>query len=175
MPTAKKAAEIEAIAAGLREADVAILADYRGLSVAALGTLRGQLRPAGTELRVVKNTLTRIAAGQAGIEGLDELLVGPTAIAFAKGDIGAPARILQDAARTTRILNVKGAVLGGKVLPATEVGRLASLPSRPQLQAQLVGNLQGALTGFVGTLNGAISNLVYVLEAKAAHQGEVAA
>jgi len=165
---ARKGEEIDQIERWLRGAQVAILTDFRGLSVHQLTQLRGQLRPSGSEIHVVKNTLTRIAAARVGIEGLTPMLVGPTAIAFGRDDVAAPARALEDAARTLPMLQVKGGVLGGRVMPAAEVKRLAGLPSRAQLQAQLVGNIQGTLSGFVGVLNGAVSNIVYTLEARSA-------
>lgn len=163
---ARKGDEVDRIEGWLREAQVAILTDYRGLTVQQMGQLRGQLRPSGSEVHVVKNTLTRIAAERLGIEDLAPMLEGPTAIAFGRDDVAAPARALDEAARTLTMLQVKGAILGGRVLAAGEVKRLASLPAQPQLRAELVGNIQGALAGFVGVLNGAVSNIVRTLEAR---------
>jgi large subunit ribosomal protein L10 len=163
---ARKGDEIDQIERWLRDAQVAILTDYRGLSVAQITQLRGQLRPSGAEIHVVKNTLTRLAAERVGIEGLTPLLEGPTAITFGSDDVAAPARALEDAARTLPMLQVKGAVLGGRVMAAADVKRLAGLAPRPQLRAQLVGNIQGTLAGFVGVLNGAVASLVYTLEAR---------
>src|SRR5947207_2026126 len=103
MPTSRKSAEIDELEQKLRDSSGAIVADYRGLSVAELGALRSQLRPSGVEFRVAKNTLTLIAAKRAGIEGIDQFLTGPTAIAFAGDDIAAAARVLSEFARTSRI------------------------------------------------------------------------
>jgi large subunit ribosomal protein L10 len=167
MPTPRKSAEIDELEKKLREASGTIVADYRGLSVAELGALRAQLRPSGVEFRVAKNTLTQIAAKRAGIEGLDQFLVGPTAIAFAGDDIAAAARVLGDFARTSRILTIKGALLGTLTLSADEVGSLAKLEPKPVLQATLAGTIQGPLAGFVGLLNGALASLAYTLEARA--------
>jgi large subunit ribosomal protein L10 len=167
MPTPRKSTEIDTLEQKLREAPAAILADYRGLKVAELGTLRGQLRPSGIEFRVVKNTLTRIAAGRVGIKGLDEHLEGPTAIAFVSDDVGAAARVLSDFARTSRILTLKAALLDGQVMGADQVTRLATLEPKKQLQATLAGNIQGPLNGFVGVLQGALSSLAYTLDARA--------
>ena len=174
MPTPRKSAEIDQLEQKLREASAAIVADYRGLSVAEIGTLRGQLRPAGVEFRVAKNTLTLIAAKRAGIEGLDDLLVGPTAIAFAGDDVAAAARVLGDFARTSRILTIKGALMGGLRMNPEQVGQLAALPAKPQLQATLAGTIQGPLAGFVGILNGALSSLAYTLDARAQQLNEAA-
>jgi large subunit ribosomal protein L10 len=174
VPTPRKSAEIDQLERKLREAQAAIVADYRGLSVAEIGQLRSQLRPAGVEFRVAKNTLTRLAAKRAGIEGLDELLVGPTAIAFTGDDIAAAARVLSDFARTSRILTIKGALMGGLRMNADQVGQLATLPAKPVLQATLAGTIQGPLAGFVGILNGALASLAYTLEARAKQMNEAA-
>lgn len=172
---ARKGQEIDQIEAWLRDAQVAILTDYRGLSVAQISQLRGQLRPSGSEMHVVKNTLTQIAAKRLGIEGLDAMLEGPTAITVSRDEIAAPARALRDAARTLTMLQFKGAILGGQVLDAKQVPGLADLPTKGQAQAQLVGNIQGVLAGLVGVLNGAVSQVVYTLEARATQlQGEAA-
>lgn len=163
----RKGLEIDSIQAALTESQSLILTDYRGLDVHALAALRGQLRPNGVTFRVVKNTLTRIAAERAGIAGLEPLLEGPTAIAFAKDDVAAAARVLADFARTSRILTIKGALVDGQMLSSNEVGELASLPTKPILQATLAGAIQGPLANFIGLLNGAISSVVYTLEARA--------
>ncbi|MBM3518353.1 MAG: 50S ribosomal protein L10 [Alphaproteobacteria bacterium] len=168
MPTPRKSAEIDEIERRLKDAEAVILADYRGLDVTQIGRLRSQLRPAKVELRVVKNTLTRIAANRAGITGLDSHLEGPTAIAFASDDIGAAARLLGDFARTSRILTIKGGLLGSRSLDAAQVGQLAGLEPKPVLQATLAGTIQGPLAGFVGLLNGALSTLAATLDARAA-------
>ena len=174
MPTARKSAEIDLLQRKLSEAEAAIIADYRGLSVAELGQLRSQLRPAGVEFRVAKNTLAQLAAKRAGIEGLDEFLTGPTAIAFARDDVAAAARVLGDFARTSRILTIKGALMGGLRMSADQVGQLASLPPKSVLQATLAGTIEGPLSGFVGLLNGALSSLAYTLEARAQQLQEAA-
>lgn len=174
-PKARKSQEIDQIERWLREAQVAILTDYRGLNVQQISQLRGQLRTSGSEIHVVKNTLTLIAAKRLGIEGLDAMLEGPTAITISRDDIGAPAKTLQDAARTLTMLQFKGAILGTQVLDAKQVTGLANLPSKAQIQATLVGNIQGVLAGLVGVLNGAVSQIVYTLEARTRQlEGEAA-
>ncbi len=170
----RKGLEIDSIQAALKESPSFILADYRGLDVAQLAGLRAQLRPAGVTFRVVKNTLTRIAAERAGVKGIDSFLEGPTAIAFAKDDVAAAARVLSDFARTSRILSLKGAMVDGTILSADQVADLASLAPKPVLQAALAGAIQGPLSNFVGLLNGAISSIVYTLEARANQLQEAA-
>jgi len=167
VPTHRKADLIGEIADLFAKSEVAILSDYRGISVAQVGQLRATLRPTGARFRVVKNTLTRIAAARAGLSGVDEILAGPTAVTFTGEDVGASARALRDALRTMPMLELKGAIVSGRLVPAEAARQLADLPGKSTLQAELAGAIQGPLTKFVGVLNDAISNLVYVLEARA--------
>ena len=164
MPTPKKAATIDELSRLIESAEIAILTDYRGLSVSDITNLRGQLRQANAEYHVAKNTLIQIAANRLGIVGLDDYLAGPTAIAFSNEDIAQPARVLRDFARTSRILSIKGALLGRTVLGADDVGQLSDLPSREQLRSHLAGNIQGPLAGIVGSLESVLSSLVYTLD-----------
>lgn len=145
----------------------AVLTNYRGLSVAQDTKLRRKLREAGVEYRVIKNTLTRIAANEAGIEGLDKYLEGPTAIAMSKVDPVAPAKILSDFIRENKLqaIEIKAGLVEGKVIDANGVKALASLPPREVLLAQLLGTMQAPIAGFVRVLGGIPSNLVYALEA----------
>ena len=145
----------------------AVLTNYRGLNVAQDTKLRRKLREAGVEYRVIKNTMTRIAAKEAGIEGLDKYLEGPTAIAMSAADPVAPAKILSDFIRENKLqaLEIKAGLVEGKVIDVAGVKALASLPPREVLIAQLLGTLQAPITGFVRVLNGVPSNLVYALEA----------
>src|SRR5436190_8057763 len=139
MPTPQKAIAIDNLADQFTRANLAILTDYRGLTVADLQNLRASLRPHGAEFHIAKNTLTRIAAEKAGIEGLDASLEGPLAMMFAFGDIVAPTKAVTDFARTSRILTVKGGVLSNRFVGASEVEALATMPSREVLQARLLG------------------------------------
>ena len=145
----------------------AVLTNQRGLSVAMDTKMRRKLREAGIEYRVVKNTMTRFAAHDAGIEGLDKYLEGPTAIAISATDPVAPAKVLSDFIRENRLqaLEIKAGLVEGKVIDANGVKALASLPPREVILAQLLGTLQAPITGFVRVLNGVPSNLVYALEA----------
>ena len=145
----------------------AVLANYRGLNVAQDTKLRRKLREAGVEYRVVKNTLTRIAANEVGIDGLDKYLEGPTVIALSANDPVAPAKILSDFIRENKLqaLEIKAGLVEGKVIDVAGVKALASLPPREVLIAQLLGTMQAPIAGFVRVLQGNISNLVYALEA----------
>jgi large subunit ribosomal protein L10 len=147
-----------------RHSSTVFLTDYRGLKVSDLAALRRQLREVGVDYRVAKNTLTRIASERAGVTGLAPLLAGPTAVAFVSGDAPASARALLDFARVSRIMTVKGGFLGTHVLSADDVAEVSRLPAKSQLQADLVGSVQGPLASVIGVLNGALSGIVHALE-----------
>ena len=145
----------------------AVLANYRSLNVAQDTKLRRKLREGGVEYRVIKNTLTRIAAAEVGITGLETYLEGPTVIAMSASDPVAPAKLLSDFIRENKLqtLEIKAGLVEGKVIDASGVKMLASLPPKEVLIAQLLGTLQAPITGFVRVLQGNLSNLVYALEA----------
>lgn len=171
MPTPKKVQEVEEISQLLSDATLSILTDYRGLNVADLQGLRAQLRQHKATIRVVKNTLTAIAAERVGLKEMQPLLTGPTALVVAMDDPVQPAKVVNDFVRTSRILQIKGGVLEGQVIPAAEVERLATLPPREVLLGQVVGGLQSPLYGLVGVLAGTIRSLQYVLQARAEQLG----
>lgn len=142
-----------------------VLTDYRGLNVAEVTELRNKLREAGIEFKVVKNTLTKIAASQIGLEGLAPYLEGPTAIAFGISDPVAPAKILSEFAKVHKDLEIKAGVLEGKVIGIDAVKALADLPSREVLLARVLGGMQAPMYGFAGVLQGTLRSLVYALNA----------
>ena len=137
--------EKEAVVAEIRgkiEASTAvIITEYRGLTVTNLAALRLSLRQHGAEYRVYKNTLARFAAREAGIEGLDELLVGPTAITFVNGDVAAVAKSLKDFSKTNQNLVLQGGAIDGKAVSANYIDVLASLPSHEAMLGQFAGLL----------------------------------
>jgi len=153
------------LAKKLKSSKAAIFADYRGLNVADATQLRKSFREAGAEIRVVKNTLTRIAADQSGFEGLNEFLTGPTAVAFGFQDPVVPAKLLMDFTKTNRNLEIKGGLVEGRVVGAREIKALADLPSREVLVSQVLRGLQGPLAGLSAVLQGPIRKLVYGLKA----------
>jgi large subunit ribosomal protein L10 len=171
MPTPKKIETVAELSDALGRSVLTIVADYRGLSVADMQNLRGQLRPHNAEVRVAKNTLTRLAARSNSMEALEPSLEGPTALVTAFDDPVQPAKIVSDFARTSRILAIRAAMLEGALLGAPEVEALASLPSREVLVGRVVGGLSGPLYGIVGVLAGPIRALQYVLQARAAQLG----
>ena len=152
----------------LKTTDTLIVADYRGLSVTEIDKLRTQLLEHGARFQIVKNTLTRRAAEEAGAEALLALLEGPTAIAFleADGDPVAVAKALNDAARTTRVLTVRGGILEGATIGDEDVRNLATLPPAEVLRAQLVGAIAGPLTTVVGLFTAPLRDVVNVIDAR---------
>jgi large subunit ribosomal protein L10 len=156
------------LAERLKTTDTLIVADYRGLTVTEIDDLRSELLKHGAHFSVVKNTLTRRAAEAAGADMLLALLEGPSAIAFldAEGDPVAVAKALADAARTTRVLAVRGGILEGGPLSPEDVANLAKLPPADVLRAQFVGALAAPLTTVVGLFAAPMRDLVGVLQAR---------
>ena len=163
--------EKQAVVAELKEkltsAKGAVLIDFRGLTVAQDTVLRRKMREAGVEYRVIKNTLTAIAANEAGIEGLDTYLVGTTAIAMSSADPVAAAKIVSEFAKDKEYKNfkIKAGIVEGSVIDANGVKALADLPSREVLLSKLLGSMMSPISGFATVLQGTIRNFVYVLDA----------
>ncbi|MEZ5219714.1 MAG: 50S ribosomal protein L10 [Ilumatobacteraceae bacterium] len=161
----EKAAVVAEVKTKLDECQAVFITEYRGMTVGQLADLRNQLRPAGTEYKVYKNTLVRRAAAEAGIEGLESQLVGPTAIAFVNGDIATAAKALREFAKTNPMLVVKGGALGTAVLSEADVKALADLPSREVLLAQIAGAFQAPMVKMAGLLQALPRNFAYGLKA----------
>jgi large subunit ribosomal protein L10 len=164
LPNRRNVEAVETLEEKFRQTQTVFITDFRGLKVSDLANLRRQLRELGADYFVAKNTLAQIAAESVGLKGLGPLFKGPTAIAFVHGDPGPVARTLSDFARISRILTLKGGVLGPQVINAAELGQVATLAPRAQLQADLVGSVQGPLAALIGVLNGALSGVVHALE-----------
>lgn len=160
----EKQAAVESIKENLQKAQVSVLTDYRGLSVAEISELRKRLREAGVDFKVVKNTLTWRAAQDIGLSELEGYLEGPTAIAFGITDPVSPAKLLIEFAKTHKALEIKGGVLEGSVIPVEKVRALADLPSREQLLGQIVSAMQAPISGLVNVLQAPIRNLAYALD-----------
>jgi large subunit ribosomal protein L10 len=164
-----KAADVAELVESFQESAGAVLTEYRGLTVKQLQSLRRSLGE-NADYAVVKNTLTKIAATEAGIEGFDALLTGPTAIAFINGDVVEAAKGLRDFARANPSLVIKGGVLEGKSLDAGEIAKLADLESREVLLAKLAGGMLASLSQAVYLLNAPLAQAARVagaLQAKA--------
>jgi large subunit ribosomal protein L10 len=161
----QKSAVVEEIAGQLQEAEAIFAVDYRGISVDQVAELRTKLRAADARFRVVKNSLSERAADQAGLDSLKPMLIGPTALAFVKGDAAVAAKALNDTARQLNLLEFKGGVLNGSTLSADDVRSIARLPAREVLYAQLVGTVAAPLTGLARGLNALIAGLAIQLQA----------
>jgi large subunit ribosomal protein L10 len=157
----QKAAVIDEVAAQISEAEAVFAVDYRGISVPQAADLRTKLRDADASFRIVKNTLTLRAADKAGAEALKELLEGPTAMTFVRGDAAAAAKALSDFRRASggTLLEFKGGWMNGAPLAPPEIEAIAKLPSREVLYGRLVGMVASPLTGLVTSLNGLIAGL----------------
>lgn len=161
----QKAAVIDQVAAEIEGADAIYAVDYRGISVPQAKELRTKLRDADASFRVVKNRLTLRAADKAGAESLKELLEGPTALTFVRGDAAVAAKAITNFQREHDLLELKGGILEGDVLTVDQIKDIARLPGREQLQAQLVGVLASPITGLVRGLGSMISGLAIQLGA----------
>jgi large subunit ribosomal protein L10 len=164
-PRPEKVAVVDEVRERLSSASATLLTEYRGLKVGELAELRRNLRAAGGDYKIYKNTLVRFAVRDLGIEGVEELLVGPTAVAFVDGDAAAVAKALRDYSRTNPNLVLKGGVLGGKALSADETRALAELPSREVLLARIAGGLAAPMQQFAGLLQALPRNFAYGLKA----------
>jgi large subunit ribosomal protein L10 len=150
MPRPEKVQAVADIKESLEGSEAVFLTEYRGLSVKAVQELRASLRASGAEYKVVKMTLARRAADDAGISGLDEHLLGPTALAFAKGDPVATAKALKEFAKTHEVFVMKAGVLSGNILSPEDVSRLAEIEPRDVLLAKIAGAAKAPLAQAAG-------------------------
>lgn len=163
-PRPEKVAVVEEVRQALDDATATVVTEYRGLDVAKMAELRSSVKQAGGSYKIYKNTLVRIAARDLELE-LDDLLVGPTALAFIDDDVAKVAKALREFAKDNEDLVIKGGVLGGDVLDAGQVGALADLPSREELLGRLAGGFQAPAQKFAGLLNATVSKFAYGLNA----------
>lgn len=159
----QKAAVIDEVAGQIRESATIFAVDYRGLSVTQAGELRVRLADADASFRVVKNRLTKLAADQAGVESLKDLLEGPTAFTFVRGDAALAAKAIAQIAREHDVLAFKGGVMDGEQLTGDQIGEIAKLPGRDALEAQLVGVIASPLATLVRGLGSMVSGLAVAL------------
>lgn len=171
MANPEKIAAVAEIAEEFRGSTAAVLTEYRGLTVSQLTELRRALGES-TRYAVVKNTLTKIAASQAGLDGLDDLLIGPTAVAFVSGDPVEAAKGLRDFSRANPALVLKGGVVEGKAMSAEDIRKLADLESREVLLAKLAGAMNGSLTKAAGLFAAPLSQVARLSEALRAQRAD---
>lgn len=156
---------LEEITEDLKQAELVIVTDYRGLNVKNINSLRGKLRSEKCRYRITKNTMNRLACRQAGFEQLESLFEGPTAIAYSSADPVAAAKIFIDFARENEALVVKGGMLSGQMLDPASIKALGEIPPREVLLARVVGGFQSPISGLVGVLQGTLRQLVYTVDA----------
>ena len=179
MPNASVLEQKKAVVAELIEklkvAQAGVLVDYRGLTVEEDTKLRAQLREAGVEYKVVKNTLTRFAIKEVGYDEMDEQLNGPTSLAISADDPIAPAKIISEFAKSNENLTIKAGFLDGKVISLDEIKTLASTPSREVLIAKIMGSLNSPISALARTLQALIDNGVEPADIEKAAPAEEAA
>jgi large subunit ribosomal protein L10 len=168
----QKTALVEEIAGQIQDSDAVFAVDYRGISVPQAAELRTRLRDADATFRVVKNSLTERAADKAGADAIRDLLDGPTALTFVRGDAALAAKALADFGRAEDLLEFKGGLMDGAEVSVDDIKAISRLPARDVLHAQLVGMTAAPLTGLVGGLNALIAGLALQL-GQIAEQGLV--
>jgi len=161
---AEKVKTVDRLTTALSQSSVLFLLDFQGLTVSEVTELRGRLRGLDAKVTVVKNTLAKRAASAAGSQDLEQLLTGPSAVVFCEGDAVAVAKSIQQFIREKKKMAVKGGFLQSKVISAPQVEELATLPSREQLVARVVGGLAAPLYGIAIVLNGPVRGLAVALD-----------
>ncbi len=163
----KKEQMIDELASRLSRCTIAVATDYRGLTAKEMVQLRRRLTALGIEYRVIKNTLTRFAAEKASKKQLETFLAGPVAIAFGYDDVIKPAQVLREHIRSTgSVLQIKGGILGDRLLTAEDVANLANLPPREVLISSLMGQLQAPLQALHNVLSAPLRGLLNVMQAR---------
>ena len=171
MPTQAKAEWIDELTDMLQRSKAGVLMQTQGMKVSEITDFRRKLGASRAELQVVKNTLLRIAAERAKVNGLDPILAGQTTIALGFEDEVSIAKLVTDYARTQKIIVIKGGILENRLISPAQVDSLAKTPPRNQVQAQLVGSIQGPVASLVNLLDTVARDLVYVLQARADQLG----
>src|SRR5437764_11222723 len=159
----QKSAAIAQIASQIEQSQAIFAVDYRGISVPQVAELRGRLRDADATFKVVKNSLTERAADASGAETLKELLTGPTALTFVRGDAATAAKAIADYGRASQLLPFKGGLMDGAALDGDQIRALSRLPAREVLYGQLVGVVASPVSGLVRTLNALLGGLAVAL------------
>ena len=171
MARPEKVAEVELLTEKMQNSEGLILADFSGLTVAEVNDLRSRCRAQGVEFRVVKNRLARRAATAAEVSDLEDLLKGPTAIAFGYESPVEPAKVLAEFAKENEKVEIKGGFLEGKIITLAEVKALSELPGREELLAMIARGFNAPTQGFVNVLQGTVGGFVRALNAVAEKQG----
>ncbi len=166
MPTEKKISIVKDLVETIAKSNIIVLADYRGVPTPRLTTLRRKLKGVDSEIKVVKNTLSRLAARECGKDELVKSLVGPTAITFGYGDISAPVKALVSYQNETEGFTIKSGFLGNKNYGKEQIMALATLPSREVLLGRVLGQMNAPISLFIGTLASPIRGFIGILHAR---------
>ena len=166
MPTEKKKGIVKNLVETFNRSNIIVLADFRGVPTPRLTILRRRLRGVNSEIKVVKNTLSRLAARESGKEELVKSLVGPTAITFGYGDISAPVKALVTYQNETEGFTIRGGLLGSKIYGKEQIMTLASLPSREVLLGRVLGQMNAPMSLFVGALASPIRGFIGILQGR---------
>lgn len=176
MPTSAKIATVADLTDRLQRMEMMVIADYRGLTVSEMADLRKAVRAKGGEVIIAKNTLTRIAAQNVGIaDKLEPLLDGPSALAFTYDDIPGFAKAIDDYFKASKKnIQVKGGIVGGNIIQGKDLEQIAKMPTRADSLAKILGGIQAPASRIVGSLNGVMRNIAYILKAHS-EKGDAAA
>ena len=172
MPKPEKIAAVEEIKEKLDSAQVAILTEFQGLNVAEMTELRKLFREADVDYKVYKNTLTGLAARELGVAGVDEHLIGTTALATSKDDPVAPAKIVKDFSAKHQAFRIKAGILDKKLIASDDVIALASIPPKEVLLGMVLGRIQAPISGLLSVLQGPIRDLAFLLKNLAEQKGK---
>ncbi len=156
---------LEEITEELKQSELIVVTNYRGLNVKSINKLRGELRKEDCRYKITKNTMNRLACRKAGFEELESFFEGPVAIAYSSADPVAAAKVFKDFAKEYEALEIKGGMLSGQLLDPAAITALGEIPPREVLLAKVVGGFQAPISGLVGALHGNLRNLVYALDA----------
>jgi large subunit ribosomal protein L10 len=171
MPTEAKRETVAGLTEEARSSSAMIVSEYRGLKVSELGEIRRSLRKQNVTYHVVKNRLMKLAAAQAGVESLNSFLQGPTAVAFVRGDEAAAAKTILDTFRPYKVIRITGAVIGKSVVDADGVTRLAQLPGRDVILAQVAGVMAAPMSTMAGLFDAPLRDVAGLVQALADKQG----
>lgn len=156
---------LEEITEELKQAELVVITDYRGLNVQSINKLRGELRKEDCRYKITKNTMNRLACREAGVEELEGYFEGPVAIAYSSADPVAAARVFKEFIKENSALEIKGGILSGQLLDPEAIKALGDIPSREVLLAKVVGGFQAPIIGLVGVLHGNMRSLVCAFDA----------
>jgi large subunit ribosomal protein L10 len=172
MPTQRKIDQVAALIDKMSRTQAILVADYRGITVAEITKVRNKIRPLGGEFIIAKNTLSLIAARETGLEGVEPALAGPTALCFAYTDAGAVAKAMKEVNAEIKKLSFRGAMLGNIYIGGTDsLDQVASIPTRQEILAQIVGTIAAPVSGVVNVLHSTSASVLYAIQGRIDQMG----